>query len=69
MQKPDANDPAPVAAQVAQPAMSAETQQPVSNALNPDKSVEVPKYAVCLAGDATPINDVIHAITPPKDRE
>jgi len=74
MQKPDVNDPAPVTAQViAQPAMPAETPQPtpqaVSNALNPDKTVKVPEYAMCMAGDATPIKDVLHAVTPPKERE
>ena len=74
MQKPDANDPAPVAAQViAQPAKSAETPQPapqpVSNALNPDKTVKVPEYTMCMAGDATPIKDVLHAVTPPKKGE
>jgi hypothetical protein len=74
MQKPDANDPAPVAAQViAQPAMPTETPQPtpqpVSNALNPDKTVEVPKYAVCMASDPTFDEAAINAIIANKPRK
>jgi len=73
MQKPDANDWTPAATQIStQPASQAEVAkpipQPVSNTL-PDKSVKVPEYAVAMAGDATPIKNVIHAVTPPKDRE
>ena len=71
MENPDTNESIPAVeqmsaqgapqAQVTQPA-----PQPASNAPQPDRSVKVPEYAVCMAGDATPIRDVLHAVTPPK---
>jgi hypothetical protein len=42
---------------------------PVSNALKPNKTVKVPQYYQCLAGDATPIEEVIHAVNPKKASE
>jgi hypothetical protein len=78
MQKPNADSPQPATLQdSARPATNAEVKMeapkaiatPVSNALKPDKSIEVPKYAVCMAGDATPIEGVIHAVTPQKSSE
>ena len=74
MKEPDAKESTPAAKQVtAQPAPQAQVAQPapqpVSNALKPDKSVKVPEYSVCMAGDATPIKNVLHAVTPPKEKE
>ena len=62
---PQNNQPQPAKMQ----AQGVSSQPPVTNAVKPDKTVSVPKYAVCMAGDATPIEGVIHAVVPPKKRE
>jgi hypothetical protein len=50
-------------------AQAATSPQPASNALKPDKTVSVPIFHQCVAGDATPDGDVIRAITPKKTNE
>ena len=54
----------PVPQPVAQPAAPKASAAPISNPAMPDKTVPVPKFVVCMAGDATPIKDVIHAVRP-----
>jgi hypothetical protein len=71
MQTPDANDPKSAAPQnSAQPVLKAEVMAdapkvsatPVSNALQPDKNVAVPKYGVCMASDPTVDETAINAV-------
>jgi len=67
MQSPEANDQKLVAAPVTvKPAQQVETPppQPARDLAKPDKSVKVPEYAFCMAGEATPIKNVIHSIEP-----
>jgi hypothetical protein len=42
---------------------------PAKNMAIPDKTVSVPKFAVCMAGDATPIEAVVRAVMPAKADE
>ena len=55
--------PAKVQGQLASPTPS------VTAAPKPDKKVSVPKFAVCMAGDATPVKNVIHGVIPEKNGE
>jgi len=45
------------------------SQPPAIDALKPDKTVPVPGYFRCLAGDATLGEAEIHAVTPKKTAE
>lgn len=73
MQKSEENISVPAVAPFnAQPAPQVEapqpTPQPVINALAPDKTVEVPKYAVCMATSPETIKEIIRAVTPSNDK-
>jgi len=75
MEKPVANNSDLVLQQASAQAAPQPALQPVvippplSNAPKPDKTVSVPKYFHCMAGDATPKEGAIHAVNPKETSE